>query len=30
MGEYFGGLIKFQIFLGVLEILDIFWVNLRC
>ena len=26
-GEYFLGLLKFQIFLGVLEILDIFWVN---
>ena len=26
-GGIFLGLLKFQIFLGVLEILDIFWVN---
>ena len=31
MGGIFGGLVKFQIFFGVLEIPDIFWgVNDRC
>ena len=29
-GGYFWGLLKFQIFFGVLEIIDIFGVNRRC
>ena len=30
MGDIFGGLLKFQIFLGVIEISDIFRVKGRC